>query len=65
MGKIECNNKKLIGVRDPYGIRPLVLGDLNGSPVLASETCAFDIIGAKYVRDVENGEIVIITKKRN
>jgi len=59
---VILTNKKLIGVRDPYGIRPLVLGDLNGSPVLASETCALDIIGAKYVRDVENGEIVIITK---
>ena len=58
----DSTNKKLIGVRDPYGIRPLVLGDLNGSPVLASETCALDIIGAKYVRDVENGEIIIITK---
>ena len=59
---VILTNKKLIGVRDPYGIRPLVLGDLNGSPVLASETCALDIIGAKYVRDVENGEIIIITK---
>jgi len=59
---VILTNKKLIGARDPYGIRPLVLGDLNGSPVLASETCALDIIGAKYVRDVENGEIVIITK---
>ena len=59
---VILTNKKLIGVRDPYGIRPLVLGDLNGSPVLASETCAFDIIGAKYIRDVENGEIVNITK---
>tara|TARA_B100001123_G_scaffold449655_1_gene615914 strand:- start:495 stop:1874 length:1380 start_codon:yes stop_codon:yes gene_type:complete len=58
---VILTNKKLIGVRDPFGIRPLVLGDLNGSPVLASETCAFDIIGAKYIRDVENGEIVIIT----
>ena len=55
-------NKKLIGVRDPHGIRPLVLGDLNGAPVLASETCALDIIGAKYVRDVENGEIVVISE---
>ena len=59
---VILTNKKLIGVRDPYGIRPLVLGDLKGSPVLASETCALDIIGAKYVRDVENGEIIIITK---
>ena len=59
---VILTNKKLIGVRDPHGIRPLVLGDLNGAPVLASETCALDIIGAKYVRDVENGEIVIISE---
>ena len=50
----------LIGVRDPYGIRPLVIGKLKNSYVLASETCAFDIIGAKFVREVENGEIVYI-----
>ncbi len=50
----------LIGVRDPYGIRPLVLGKLKNSYVLASETCALDIIGAKFVREVENGEIVCI-----
>jgi len=54
-------NKKLIGIRDPYGIRPLVIGKLNKSYILASETCALDIIGAKLVREVENGEIVIIT----
>ena len=48
----------LIGVRDPYGIRPLVIGKIKDSYVFASETCALDIIGAKYVRDVENGEIV-------
>ena len=59
---IILTNKKLIGVRDPLGIRPLVLGDKNGSPVLASETCALDMIGAKYVRDVENGEIIVITE---
>ena len=59
---VILTNKKLIGVRDPYGIRPLVLGDLNGAPVLVSETCALDIIGAKYVRDVENGEIVVISE---
>jgi amidophosphoribosyltransferase len=47
-------------VRDPYGIRPLVIGKLGNSYVLASETCALDIIGAKFVRDVENGEIVLI-----
>ena len=55
-------NKKLIGIRDPFGIRPLVIGKLNKSYVLASETCAFDIIGAKFIREVENGEMVIITE---
>ncbi len=52
--------KKLIGIRDPFGIRPLVIGKLNKSYVLASETCAFDIIGAKFIREVKNGEMVII-----
>ena len=50
----------MIGVRDPFGIRPLVIGKLKNSYVLASETCALDIIGAKFLRDVENGEIVCI-----
>ena len=50
----------LIGVRDPYGIRPLVIGKLKNSYVLASETCALDIIGAKFIREVDNGEIVLI-----
>ena len=50
----------LIGVRDPYGIRPLLIGKLGSSYVLASETCALDIIGANFVREVENGEIVLI-----
>jgi len=59
---VILTNKKLIGVRDPFGIRPLVLGDKDGSPVLASETCALDMIGARYVRDIENGEIVVITQ---
>jgi amidophosphoribosyltransferase len=54
-------NNKLIGIRDPYGIRPLVVGKINKSYVLASETCALDIIGAEFVRQVDNGEIVIIT----
>ena len=53
-------NKKLIGVRDPLGIRPLVLGKIKNTYVLASETCALDIIGAKFVREIENGEIVIV-----
>ena len=55
-------NKKLIGIRDPFGIRPLVIGKLNKSYILASETCALDIIGAKFVREVSNGEIVVITE---
>ena len=59
---IFMTNKKLIGVRDPLGIRPLVLGKVKNSYVLTSETCALDIIGAKFVREVENGEIVVIEK---
>jgi len=55
-------NNKLIGIRDPIGIRPLIIGKLNKSYIFASETCALDIIGAKFVREVENGEIVIITE---
>jgi len=51
---------RLIGVRDPMGFRPLVLGQLDKSFVLASETCAFDLIGAKFVREIEPGEIVWI-----
>ena len=50
----------LIGVRDPFGIRPLVIGKLKNSYVFASETCALDIIGAKFIREVENGEIVYV-----
>jgi amidophosphoribosyltransferase len=57
---VMMTNKKLIGIRDPFGIRPLVLGKLNESYVFASETCALDIIGAKFIREVENGEIIII-----
>ena len=49
----------LIGARDPVGIRPLILGDLNGAPILASDTCALDIIGAQFVRDIKPGEVVI------
>jgi amidophosphoribosyltransferase len=59
---VGVTNKKLIGARDPLGIRPLVIGELNGCYILASETCALDIIGARFVRDVENGEIVIINE---
>ena len=57
---VMLTQTSLIGVRDPYGIRPLVIGKLNNSYVMASETCALDIIGAKFIRDVENGEIVLI-----
>lgn len=55
-------NKKMIGARDPLGIRPLVLGELDGAPILASETCALDIIGAKFIREIENGEVVVVTE---
>jgi amidophosphoribosyltransferase len=54
-------NDMLIGARDPIGIRPLVLGKLGSGYVLASETCALDIVGAEFVREIENGEIVTIT----
>ncbi len=59
---VAMTNKKLIGVRDPLGIRPLVLGDLDGKAVLASETCALDMIGARFVRDIEHGEMVVISE---
>ena len=59
---VGMTNKKLIGARDPLGIRPLVLGELDGHYILASETCALDIIGARFVRDIENGEVVIISE---
>ena len=57
---VMLTQTSLIGVRDPYGIRPLIIGKLNNSYVLSSETCALDIIGAKFVREVDNGEIVLI-----
>ena len=60
---LAITQKKMIGVRDPYGVRPLVLGRLGDAWILSSETCAFDIIGAEFVRDVEPGEIVIIDDK--
>ncbi|MEI9916294.1 MAG: amidophosphoribosyltransferase [Methylovirgula sp.] len=56
------SNKKLIGACDPLGIRPLVLGELDGCYILASETCALDTIGARFIRDIENGEIVVISE---
>jgi amidophosphoribosyltransferase len=60
---VSLTNKKLVGARDPLGIRPLVLGDLDGCPILTSETCALDIIGAKYVRDIEHGEVIVFDEK--
>ncbi len=53
-------NGTLIGARDPLGIRPLVLGKFKNAFILASETCALDIIGAKFIREIQNGEVVII-----
>lgn len=59
---VALTSKKMIGCRDPLGIRPLVLGDLDGAYILASETCALDIIGARYVRDLKPGEMVVVTE---
>ncbi|MEM7617325.1 MAG: amidophosphoribosyltransferase [Pseudomonadota bacterium] len=59
---VLLTDSTMIGARDPLGIRPLVLGELDDSYILASETCAFDIIGAKFIRDVEPGEMIIIDK---
>ncbi|MAY61949.1 MAG: amidophosphoribosyltransferase [Rhizobiales bacterium] len=59
---VGLSEKKMIGARDPLGIRPLCLGDLDGAYILASETCALDIIGARFVRDIKPGEVVVITQ---
>ena len=59
---VALTSKKLIGVRDPNGVRPLVMGQLDGSYIFASETCALDIIGADYVRDVKPGEMIVVDK---
>src|ERR1700731_1488204 len=59
---VALTSKKLIGVRDPFGVRPLVLGKLDTAWILASESCALDILGAEFVRDIEPGELVVITK---
>ena len=60
---VAMTRTKLIGVRDPLGVRPLVLGQLGDGWVLSSETCALDIIGAAYIREIEPGEMVVITDK--
>ena len=57
---VLATKDKVIGVRDPNGFRPLCLGKLNGALVLASETCALDLVQAEYLRDVEPGEIVVL-----
>lgn len=59
---VGLTDDMVIGARDPLGIRPLVLGDLDGAPILASETCALDMIGARFVRSIRNGEVVVIRK---
>jgi len=59
---IMLTKKEMIGVRDPFGIRPLVLGKLRKCWVLASETCALDIIGARLIREIEPGEMVVISE---
>ncbi|MHA6343974.1 amidophosphoribosyltransferase [Roseivivax sp. CAU 1761] len=61
---VAMTRTKLIGVRDPLGVRPLVLGRVGEGWVLSSETCALDIIGAEFVREVEPGEMVVITPER-
>ena len=61
---VLMTNKKLIGARDPFGIRPLVIGKLKDSYILASETCALDIVGASFIREVENGEIVVVENNK-
>lgn len=60
---VMMDRKRLIGIRDPHGMRPLVLGRLQDSYVLASESCAFDAIGADFIRDVKPGEIVMIDRE--
>ena len=60
---VAMSQKKLIGVRDPTGVRPLVLGRKDGAYILTSETCALDIIDATFIRDVEPGEIIVIDDK--
>lgn len=59
---ITLTNDELIAARDPLGFRPLVLGKLKKSYVVSSETCAFDLIGAKFIREIEPGEILLINK---
>ncbi len=57
---VALSRRKLIGARDPMGVRPLLLGALGDARIITSETCALDIIGAEFVRDVEPGEIIVV-----
>ena len=52
--------REMVAVRDPHGFRPLLLGQLKDAPVIASETCAFDLIGAQFLREIEPGEVLLI-----
>lgn len=60
---IAMTRSKLIGIRDPRGVRPLVLGKIGSGYVLSSETCALDIIGAEYIREIEPGEVIVVSSK--
>jgi amidophosphoribosyltransferase len=60
---IIMSESEIIGVRDPFGFRPLVLGKLDGAYILASETCAFDLVHAEFIREIEPGEVVIISEE--
>ena len=62
---IVMSPRKLIGARDPYGFKPLCIGKRDNAYVLASESCALDTIGAEFIRDVNPGEIVTITRMVN
>ena len=59
---IIMSEKEIVAVRDPFGFRPLVLGELDGAYIVASETCAFDLVHAKFLREIEPGEVVIISE---
>ncbi len=59
---VAMTSTMMLGVRDPLGVRPLVLGEMDGSMILASESCALDIMGATFIRDIEPGEMVILTE---
>lgn len=62
---VALDTQHMIAVRDPYGFRPLVLGELRGNPVVASETCAFELIGATYVREIAPGEVYVMPLDRS